>query len=82
MIRMLRNWLAARARRRRYDARRADACLLFPVLQQQSHRNPDLFRRAASVHVRLDPNWNGHEDEWRNTPVDPDVWISLRDDDP
>lgn len=77
MIGRLINWLWGRRRVARYNARALDAKLLWPSLHRGSAGEMH-FLYAAALHTSLDPNWRGHEDEWRNTPVDPSVWVSLQ----
>jgi hypothetical protein len=63
---------------RRYKARSHDIQFLFPAIWSVSGRDPVKFIDAVSLHTAMDPNWRGHEDEWRLTPADPGTWVAQR----
>jgi hypothetical protein len=77
-MRGLIRWLCSWSRVRRYKARKHDVQFLFPAIWSVSGRDLGKFIDAVSLHTAMDPNWRGHEDEWRLTPADPGAWAADR----
>lgn len=71
-------WFCSWSRTRRYRVRKADVEILFPTIWFVSGRDPGKFIDAVALHTAMDPNWRGHEDEWRLTPADPGAWVANR----